>query len=96
MRDAIANRLGPRGLKVRAAIHIGECEARGEDFSGIAIEVTARLLDHAQPGQIIASRTMRDLVVGSGLIFEEQGEMKASGLPGALQYFAVTGAPPGL
>ena len=93
---AIANRLGPCGLKVRAAIHIGECEARGEDFSGIAIEVTARLLDHAQPGQIIASRTMRDLAVGSGLTFEEQGEMKASGLPGALQYFAVTGAPPGL
>ncbi|TIR64149.1 MAG: hypothetical protein E5X18_31780, partial [Mesorhizobium sp.] len=49
---------------------------------------------HAQPGQIIASRTMRDLVVGSGLTFDEQGEMKASGLPGALQYFAVTGAPP--
>ncbi|MDX8460443.1 alpha/beta fold hydrolase [Mesorhizobium humile] len=93
---AIANRLGPCGLKVRAAIHIGECEARGEDFSGIAIEVTARLLDHAKPGQIIASRTMRDLVVGSGLTFEEQGEMKASGLPGALQYFAVTWAPPGL
>ncbi|TGT20297.1 alpha/beta hydrolase, partial [Mesorhizobium sp. M4B.F.Ca.ET.172.01.1.1] len=81
---------------VRAAIHIGECEARGGDFSGIAIEVTSRLLDHAQPGQIIASRTMRDLVVGSGLTFDEQGEMKASGLPGALQYFAVTGAPPGL
>ncbi|AZO70347.1 MULTISPECIES: alpha/beta fold hydrolase [unclassified Mesorhizobium] len=93
---AIAGRLKPCGLEVRAAIHIGECEARGADFSGIAIEVTSRLLEHARPGQIIASRTMRDLVVGSGLTFGEQGEMKASGLPGALQYFAVTGGPPGL
>ncbi|RAZ84342.1 alpha/beta hydrolase [Mesorhizobium hawassense] len=92
---AIADRLKPCGAEVRAAIHIGECEARGDDFSGIAIEVTSRLLDHARPGQIIASRTTRDLVVGSGLTFEEQGEMKASGLPGALPYFAVTGAPLG-
>ncbi|TIP02253.1 MAG: alpha/beta fold hydrolase [Mesorhizobium sp.] len=92
---AIANRLKPCGPEVRAAIHIGECETRGGDFSGIAIEVTSRLLDHARPGQIIASRTMRDLVVGSGLAFEEQGEMKARGLPGAVQFFAVTGAAPG-
>ncbi|AZO08673.1 MULTISPECIES: hypothetical protein [unclassified Mesorhizobium] len=92
---AIGERLKPSANGVRAAIHVGECEARGEDFSGIAIEVTSRLLDHARPGEIIASRTVRDLIVGSGFCFEEQGEMKASGLPGALQFFSVSGAPAG-
>ncbi|AZO30935.1 MULTISPECIES: alpha/beta fold hydrolase [unclassified Mesorhizobium] len=90
---AIGDRLKTSGIDLRAAVHIGECEARGEDFSGIAIEVSSRLLDLARPGDIIASRTVRDLIAGSGLTFEEHGEMKASGLPGALQFFSVTATP---
>ncbi|MBA1143371.1 alpha/beta fold hydrolase [Mesorhizobium neociceri] len=88
---AIRHRLGQSGLDVRSAVHIGECEQRGDDFSGIAVELSWRLLDHARPGEIIVSRTVRDLVVGSGLTFEERGEMQASGLPGALQFFSVDG-----
>ncbi|TPN76712.1 alpha/beta fold hydrolase [Mesorhizobium sp. CU2] len=86
---AIGTRLRRLGLASRAAIHIGECEPRGDDLSGIAIEVAARLLDHARSGEIIVSQTVRDLVVGSGLAFEERGAMKASGLPGVLQFLAV-------
>jgi DNA-binding SARP family transcriptional activator/pimeloyl-ACP methyl ester carboxylesterase len=86
---AIRRRLRQSGLDVRSAVHIGECEERGQDFTGIAIELSSRLLDHARSGEIIASRTVRDLVVGSGLTFEERGEMEASGLPGALQFFSV-------
>ena len=90
---AIRHRLGQSGLDVRAAVHTGECEQRGDDFSGLAIELSSRLLDHARRGEIIASRTVRDLVVGSGLSFEEHGEMEASGLPGSLQLFSAREPP---
>jgi hypothetical protein len=92
---AIRHRLRQFGLDVRSAVHTGECEERGDDFTGIAIELSSRLLDHARPGEIIASRTVRDLVVGSGLTFEEYGEMEASGIPGVLAFFSVSGAPSG-
>ncbi|WP_077382431.1 alpha/beta fold hydrolase [Mesorhizobium prunaredense] len=86
---AIRHRLRQSGLDVRSAVHTGECQERGDDFTGIAIELSSRLLDRARPGEIIASRTVRDLVVGSGLLFEEHGELEASGLPGSLQLFSV-------
>ncbi|MES0134337.1 alpha/beta fold hydrolase [Mesorhizobium sp. RSR565B] len=89
---AIRDRLRQSGVEVRSAVHIGECEQRGHQFSGAAIELSSRLLDHARPGEIIASRTVRDLVVGSGLRFEERGEMAASGLPGAFRFYAVDGS----
>jgi pimeloyl-ACP methyl ester carboxylesterase len=89
---AIRHRLWQSGLDVRSAVHTGECEQRGDDFSGMAIELSSRLLANAGPGEIIASRTVRDLVVGSGLTFEGRGEMEASGLPGVLQFFSVNGA----
>ncbi|MBZ9775349.1 alpha/beta fold hydrolase [Mesorhizobium sp. CO1-1-8] len=87
---AIRRRLGRSGLQIRAAVHIGECEKRGDDFAGIAIELTSRLLEQVEPAAIVASRTVRDLVVGSGLIFEEHGEIELAGLPGSLQLFAVS------
>ncbi|RWP36931.1 MAG: alpha/beta fold hydrolase [Mesorhizobium sp.] len=87
---AIRYRLRHSGLDVRSAVHTGECQVRGDDFTGVAIELSSRLLDHARPGEIIASRTVRDLVVGSGLAFEEHGELEASGLPGSLQLFSVS------
>ncbi|MDG4885042.1 alpha/beta fold hydrolase [Mesorhizobium sp. WSM4884] len=88
---AIRSRFQQSGFDVRSAVHIGECEERGGDFSGTAIELASRLNDRARPGEIIASRTVRDLVVGSGLAFKESGEMRASGLPGGLQLFSVGG-----
>lgn len=90
---AIRHRLRRSGIDVRCAVHTGECEERGDDLTGIAIELAARLLDHAEPGDIIASRTVRDLVVGSSLIFQERGEMEASGMPGALSFYRVSESP---
>ncbi|WP_292398452.1 alpha/beta fold hydrolase [Mesorhizobium sp.] len=86
---AIRRRLGESGLRVRAAIHIGECERHGDDFTGIAIQLTSRLLDHAGPGEIIVSRTVRDLTAGSGLTFEEHCEMEFPGTPDTWQLFSV-------
>ncbi|RWA66528.1 alpha/beta hydrolase [Mesorhizobium sp.] len=86
---AIGKRLRKLGVEVRAAVHVGECEVRGKEFSGIAIEVASRLLDHARPREVVVSRTVRDLVVGSGLVFDERGEMTASGLPGTLSFLSV-------
>ena len=74
---AIRRQLKQFGLDVRSAVHIGECEQRGDEFTGNAVAMSFRLLGHARPGEIIASRTMRDLVAGSGLTFEMRGELNA-------------------
>ncbi|MER8508467.1 alpha/beta fold hydrolase [Mesorhizobium sp. M0563] len=87
---AVRRRMKRLDLQVRAAVHIGECERRGDDFTGVAIQLASHLLDVAGPGEIIASRTVRDLVAGSGLAFEEHGEMELAGVPGSLQLFSVS------
>jgi len=88
---AICDRMAKLGLRVRAAIHIGECEKRGDDLSGIAIHLASRLLEYARAGEIIASRTVKDLVVGSGFAFEERGETKLRDVPGSWQIFLFSG-----
>jgi class 3 adenylate cyclase len=88
----IRQRLRQSGLEVRSAVHTGECEVRGDDFTGIAIEVSSQLLDHARPSEIIASRTVRDLVVGSDLMFDERGDAELAELPGSLQLFSASGS----
>lgn len=88
---AIRNRMTKIGVRVRAAVHIGECEKRGDDLSGTAIQLVSCLLDHAEAGEIIASRTVRDLVVGSGFPFEERGESEFANMPGTWQLYSVDG-----
>ncbi|MER9144253.1 alpha/beta fold hydrolase [Mesorhizobium sp. M0871] len=88
---AIRHWLGKSGLHIRAAIHIGECERRGDDLAGTAIEIASCLVEQAGPGEIIASRTVRDLAVGFDLQFEERGEAELAGLPRILQLFSVGG-----
>ena len=61
------------GLEIRGAIHIGECEKRGDGFSGLAIQLTASLLAHARPGDIVASRTVRELEAGALTVGEDAG-----------------------
>ena len=89
---AIRDRLAELDLKIRAGVHTGECERRGEDLSGIAMHLASRLLDHAQPGNVVASRTVKDLVVGSGITFKEQGEVTLRDIPGTWQLFSVASA----
>jgi class 3 adenylate cyclase len=82
----------PLGLELRAGLHTGEIEARANDVSGIAVHVAQRVSDLARPGEVLVSRTVTDLVAGSGIEFEDRGEHKLKGLPGSWKLFAVTQA----
>ena len=77
------------GLDVRAGVHTGECERSGEKLAGIAVHIGARVMAQAQPGEVLVSSTVRDLVTGSGLVFEERGAHSLKGVPGQWQLYAV-------
>jgi class 3 adenylate cyclase len=68
------------GLEIRAGVHTGEIELRGDDIAGIAVHIAARVSALAGGGEILATRTVRDLVVGSTLSFEERGEHALKGV----------------
>ena len=72
--DAIRTGVRDQGLEVRAGLHTGECELRPDGISGASVEIGALLAEAAPPGEIIVSNTVRDLVAGSGLRFEERGQ----------------------
>jgi class 3 adenylate cyclase/DNA-binding CsgD family transcriptional regulator len=76
-------------LEVRAGLHTGECEALGGSLAGIAVNLTARVMAKAWPGEILASSTVRDLVVGSGLDFDDRGRHVLRGVPGEWSLFAL-------
>ncbi len=77
------------GIQIRAGIHTGECELLDADIGGIAVHIAARILGHAGAGDILVSRTVRDLVVGSGTGFEDRGSVELRGVPGTWQLLAV-------
>ncbi len=85
---AIRDGVRPLGLEIRAGLHVGEVEIRGDDIGGIAVHTAARVLEEAGPGEVLVSRTLTDLVAGSDLRFEDRGEHKLTGLPQAWQLFA--------
>lgn len=79
------------GIEVRAGLHSGECELRGEDLGGMAVHIGARVSAEAQPGEVLVSSTLKDLVVGSGLEFEDRGAAELKGVPGEWHLYAVAG-----
>jgi class 3 adenylate cyclase len=81
--------LRPLGLDVRVGLHTGEIEMRGEDIGGIAVHIGARVAAVADAGQVLVSRTVTDLVAGSGIDFEDKGEHELKGVPGTWHLFAV-------
>jgi pimeloyl-ACP methyl ester carboxylesterase len=81
---------GELGLTVRAGLHTGECERRGAELSGIAVHIGARVSSLAGAGEVLVSRTVKDLVAGSGLRFEDRGSQTLKGVPDVWQLFAVT------
>jgi pimeloyl-ACP methyl ester carboxylesterase/plasmid stabilization system protein ParE len=85
------------GVEIRAGIHTGECELLAADIGGIAVHIAARICGQAAAGEILVSRTVRDLVVGSGTGFEDRGSVVLRGVPGTWQLLAVDrhGAPAG-
>jgi pimeloyl-ACP methyl ester carboxylesterase/class 3 adenylate cyclase len=76
------------GVEVRAGLHTGECELRGDDLGGVAVHLAARVAEVAAPGEVLVSRTVTDLVAGSGLAFADRGEHELRGIPGAWRLFA--------
>ncbi len=82
--------LATRGMRIRAGIHIGECERRGDDWSGVAVHIGARVGALAGAGEVLVSRTVRDLSAGSGLVFEDRGSHQLKGVPDEWQLFRVT------
>jgi class 3 adenylate cyclase len=79
----------PLGVEVRAGLHTGEVELRGDDIGGIAVHVGQRVCAFAEPGEVLVSRTVVDLVVGSGIEFAGRGEHELKGVPGTWRLFAV-------
>ena len=77
------------GIQIRAGIHTGECELLDGDIGGLAVHIAARILGHAGAGDILVSRTVRDLVVGSGIGFEDRGSVELRGVPGTWQLLTV-------
>jgi class 3 adenylate cyclase len=84
--------LAARGIRIRAGVHIGECERRGDDWSGMAVHVGARISAMAGPDEVLTSRTVRDLSAGSGLRFESLGTHQLKGLPEETEVFRVSTA----
>jgi class 3 adenylate cyclase len=80
-----------RGLDLRAGLHTGECEREGGKLTGIAVHIGARIAAIAQPGEVLVSRTVKDLVAGSGIEFEDRGAPELKGIPGEWQLYAVRG-----
>ncbi len=77
------------GLEVRAGVHTGECELRGQDIAGMAVHIGARVGASAAPGEVLVSSTVKDLVVGSGLRFEARGATTLKGVPDEWHLFAL-------
>jgi class 3 adenylate cyclase len=77
-------------IELRTGLHTGECEVRGDDLGGLAIHLAARVGSMAASGEVLVSRTVVDLVAGSGIEFEDRGEHELKGVPGTWQLYAAT------
>jgi class 3 adenylate cyclase/pimeloyl-ACP methyl ester carboxylesterase len=86
---AIRDAVQPLGIEVRAGLHTGECEIRGDDIGGIAVHIGARVSALAGTNDVLVSSTLRDLVIGSGLEFDDRGTHQLKGVPGEWHLFAV-------
>jgi class 3 adenylate cyclase len=86
---AIRDAVQALGIEVRAGLHTGECEVRGDDIGGIAVHIGARVSALAGPSDVLVSSTLRDLVIGSGLGFDDRGTHQLKGVPGEWHLFAI-------
>ena len=86
----VADRVAELGLSTRAAVHIGECEIIDGKPGGLAVTIAARLLQRAGPRDVVVSQTVKDLVAGSGFVFEHRGEHELKGVPDRWHLYAVT------
>jgi class 3 adenylate cyclase len=86
---SITDAMAPLGLQIRAGVHTGEVELRGLDVGGLAVHIAARVAGMAGPGEVFASSTVKDLLAGSGIVFESRGEHDLKGVPDTWRLFSV-------
>jgi class 3 adenylate cyclase len=87
---ALAMELQKLGLQLRAGVHVGEIELRDDDIGGMAVHIAARVMSLAQAGEVIVSRTVKDLTAGSGLAFEPRGDHVLKGVPDSWELYVCT------
>jgi class 3 adenylate cyclase/alpha-beta hydrolase superfamily lysophospholipase len=87
--EAILEATRALGIEVRAGLHTGECDVRGDDLGGLSVHIAARVADQARPGDVTVSSTVKDLVVGSDIEFSDRGDHELKGVPGTWRLFAV-------
>lgn len=85
---AISDGVRALGIEVRAGVHTGEVELRGDDVAGLGVNIASRIESLARPSEVLVSRTVTDLVVGSGIEFDDRGEHDLKGVPGRWRLFA--------
>jgi len=85
---AIRDALRPLGLEIRAGVHTGECERSGDKLAGIAVHIGARVAGLAEAGEVLVSRTVKDLVAGSGLVFVDRGSQELKGVSDRWQLYS--------
>jgi class 3 adenylate cyclase len=86
---ALRDRLRGTGIQLRAGVHTGEVQLRGDDVGGIAVHIAARVMAAAGPGEVLVSRTVHDLVAGSDYVLEDRGAHTLKGMAGEWQLFSV-------
>ena len=91
--QAIVEAVKPLGIELRAGLHAGEVELRGGDIGGIAVHIGQRVSTLAGAGEVLVSRTVTDLVAGSGLRFDDRGEHELKGVPDRWRLYAVIDSP---
>ena len=87
---AITEAMGPLELQIRSGLHTGEIEFAADDVQGIAVHIAARVSALAGPGEVLVSRTVRDLVAGSGLRFSDRGRHSLKGLQEPMELYAAS------
>jgi class 3 adenylate cyclase len=90
--DAIVREVRKLGIDLRAGLHTGECELQNGKIAGIAVNIGARVAAAATPGEVLVSSTVRDLVAGSGIEFEERPARELKGVAGEWRLYAVSDA----
>jgi len=88
--SSIKDEVDALGIEVRAGLHAGECEIRNGNVGGMAVHIGARVAARAGAGEVLVSSTVKDLVVGSGIEFEDRGQAELKGVPGEWRLYAVT------
>jgi class 3 adenylate cyclase len=86
---AIAEAVRDLGLEVRAGLHTGECKVLNGKVGGIAVHIGARIAAEAQPGEVLVSSTVKDLVAGSGIEFQDRSVAELKGVPGGWAVYAI-------